>query len=79
MITLYREGLPRVSIAAAHIESREGMLVGLIHEGPELAGLLMLGDGTLTRAGLNDFRVQFHYEPETDDWVDENKPEPGQE
>lgn len=79
MITLYREGLPRVTITAPHIESREGMLVGFIHDDRQMAGLLMLVDGSLMRAGLGDFRIQFHYDPETDDWVDENKTETDQE
>ena len=80
MITLYREGLPRVLISAAHIEGREGMLVGFVHDHTTpVAVLLMLDDGTLTRAGLNDFRIQVHYDPEADDWIDENKTETDQE
>ena len=78
-IELYREGLPRVDIKAGHIEGREGMLVGMVEAADSLAAILMLEDGTLSLASLTDFRIQFHYDTETDDWIDENKSQPDQE
>ena len=74
-IALYREGLPRVDIQATHIEGGEGMLVGLVEASDTVAVILMLQDGTLTYASLADVRVQMHYDPETDRWVDENESE----
>jgi hypothetical protein len=78
-IELYREGLPRVDIQAGHISGGEGMLVGVVESSDTLAAILMLEDGTLSLASLADFRIQFHYDAETDTWVDENKVEPDQE
>jgi len=75
-VTLYREGLPRVSITAPHIDSREGMLVGLVdetHVSPSVYGILMLEDGSLTRADFSDFRIQMRYDVQTDQWIDENE------
>jgi len=78
-ITLYREGLPRVEIHSPVIDDREGMLVGLAdssHMGMHAAhGIVMDQSGNLHLMDLSYFRVQFHYDPETDEWVDENASE----
>lgn len=76
-ITLYREGLPRVQIKAAHIDSREGMLVGftdfkVTNGSHHVMGIVMDENGDLQRLAFDQFRVQFHYDVETDQWVDEN-------
>jgi len=71
-IELYREGLPRVEINSPAITSREGMLVGLVESDDHVAAILMTEDGQLTLAALSDFRIQFHYDVEKDDWVDEH-------
>ena len=78
-ITLYREGLPRVELKAAHLEGREGMLVGLVEASDTLAAIVMLEDGSITLASLTDFRIQMHYDPEKDEWVDENVAQTDQE
>jgi hypothetical protein len=82
-ITLYREGLPRVDIKAPHLDDREGMLVGLAdmsHEQMHAVHAIVMGeDGDLHLLDLNRIRVQFHYNAETDQWVDENEREEDQE
>ena len=76
-ITLYREGLPRVELQAPH--TREAMLVGFVESDGMVAGLVMLEDGALGTAALDAIRIQYHYDVETDQWIDENAPEPDQE
>ena len=71
-VTLYREGLPRVSLSSP-LMSTEGMLVGFVDDANGVQGILMQGDGSLTLATLGLFRVQFHYDVETDSWIDESK------
>lgn len=83
-ITLYREGLPRVSISSDAIPGREGMLVGFATSHYDssyidIKAILMLEDGTLTLADFNLFRIQFHYDAETDQWTDENERDQEQE
>lgn len=71
-ITLYREGLPRIEINSPAIDGREGMLVGFHDTGTVAGALVMLEDGRLSYAALSDFRIQMHYDPEANEWVDEN-------
>jgi hypothetical protein len=73
-VTLYREGLPRIELNGAQFAGREGMLVGFVDSNDAIAAIVMTEDGQLSLASLSDFRIQFHYEVETDEWVDENTP-----
>ena len=77
-ITLYREGLPRIDLNGAQFPGREGMLVGFVDSNDSIAAIVMTEDGQLSLAGFNDFRLQFHYDAETDRWTDENEREPEQ-
>ena len=76
-VTLYREGLPRVEIKSPVLPDREGMLVGLADmsykEAHTVHAIVMGEDGSLHHLPMDQFRVQFHYDAETDDWVDESK------
>lgn len=81
-ITLYREGLPRVEIKAVHLDDREGMLVGLADmaykDTHAVHGIVMDQSGDLQLLSLDAFRIQYHYDAETDQWIDENAGEPEQ-
>jgi len=77
-VTLYREGLPRIELNGPQFTGREGMLVGFVDSNDAIAAIVMTEDGQLSLAGLSDFRIQFHYEVETDEWVDENTSSPAE-
>jgi hypothetical protein len=84
MIALFEEAY-RVSINDANIAggSRVGLLLGLLTDDRQnLAGILLLEDGFVTKLPAGTWSIDFRYDAESDRWLDqgvqEGDQEPGQ-
>lgn len=67
---------PRVSINEPSVVggSRNGLLMGLAVAGNDVMGVLCLEDGRITLAHASHFTIDFRYDPERNQWTDQNQP-----
>lgn len=71
-ISLFDEP-PRISIKGME-GMRNGLLLGLAVRANELAGVVLLEDGTLTYLDPSDFVVDWRYDAVSDRWIDTSMP-----
>lgn len=70
-ISLFPSGEPlRISISAGWCSSRNGALIGFLQDEAGFSGIVVLEDGQVAMLALNEFRIDWQYDVETDSWVD---------
>jgi len=70
-LSLFPAGEPlRVSISAGWCGSRNGALIGFRQANGKVFGIVVLEDGQVAVLALDEFKIDWQYDAETDQWVD---------